>query len=322
MTFTFTHVPRRGFKVFAALIGASGTGKTLSALRLARGIAQVAGGEVVALDSEGGRMIAAMQNRELVDGKSWFRYGEFGPPYTPARYVEAIETAAAQGAAVVLIDSMSHEHDGEGGSLDRHLAYTGGSEKKNFIGWARIRQEQRVLHRLLEKPPVHVIATFKAKEKLSVRRGEEPVSLGWMPIGDREYVYAMTIRLILRPDAPGAPSDPRSMISVQGRVSEADIQKCPAGLEPLMDGDPLCERDGELIARWAALGNTSDLEAATAARWSTVVRRYAADHNLAPRDAAARIISEAGLPGPPSTWPPDGASDLWDRAERLLGKET
>lgn len=318
-SFSFAPVRRRGFKVFVALVGASGTGKTLSALRLARGIAAVAGGKVMALDTEGGRMVAALQDREMVDGKSWFHYHEFQPPYTPERYAAAIHAAHQQGASVVVIDSMSHEHDGEGGTLDRHAAYSGGQKSKNFIAWARIREEQRALHRLLEKPPVHIVAAFKAKEKLAIQKGEDPAPLGWMPIGDPGYVYAMTARVILRPDAPGIPSDPRELTALRGRVSEADIQKCPSGLGGLWDGDELDERDGELIARWASLGNTGDDAPppgpSDAERWSAAVRRHALAHKLTPRDAAEALIRAAGLPGPPSRWPAEQVDTLWDAVD-------
>ncbi len=332
MSFTFQHVRRRGFKVFVAMVGASGTGKTLSALRLARGMAKVAGGEVMALDTEGGRMVSALQDRDLVDGRSWFRYAEFPPPYTPARYAEAIVAAADQGAAVVVIDSLSHEHDGEGGTLDRHASYSGGSKRKNWIAWASIREEQRVLHRVLEKPPCHVIATFKAKEKLAVVANEDPSPLGWMPIGCSDYVWSMTARVLLKPDAPGTPSDVRGLLSARGRVAEADIQKCPAGLERLFDGDVLTEADGELVARWANLETTAPVKAtpapqddADALAWRTAVRRYIAvqpDQGTEKASAlVGRLITEAGLPGPPSTWPSAEKAELWDRVERLLDKK-
>ena len=48
-------------------------------------------------------------------------YLEFKPPFSSRRYLEALQAAAdrAEGGVVVL-DSTSHEHEGEGGYLELH----------------------------------------------------------------------------------------------------------------------------------------------------------------------------------------------------------
>ena len=38
------------------------------------------------------------------------------PPYSPERYIEAIKTCEKAGIELVIIDSITHEWDGEGGA--------------------------------------------------------------------------------------------------------------------------------------------------------------------------------------------------------------
>ena len=46
----------------------------------------------------------------------------FEPPYSSARYTEAIMAAEGSGAAVIVLDSGSDEWEGPGGVLDLHEA--------------------------------------------------------------------------------------------------------------------------------------------------------------------------------------------------------
>ena len=47
-----------------------------------------------------------------------FEHVDFGPPFTPDRYLESIRALAKRGFRAVVVDSMSHEWEGEGGVLE------------------------------------------------------------------------------------------------------------------------------------------------------------------------------------------------------------
>lgn len=95
--------------LFVALVGAPNSGKTYSAIRLARGIA--GDGKIAVLDTEGGR---TLHLKEKFD----FDVMVMPPPHRPSRYLEAAEAAQAAGYGCLVIDSFSMEWRGVGGVLD------------------------------------------------------------------------------------------------------------------------------------------------------------------------------------------------------------
>src|SRR5881227_280705 len=52
------------------------------------------------------------------DGRACSLGGELTPPYTPRRYLEAIEEFLAYGVDILVVDSFSHCWEGPGGVLE------------------------------------------------------------------------------------------------------------------------------------------------------------------------------------------------------------
>lgn len=96
--------------VFVALVGGTNSGKTYSALRLARGIAGPSG-KIAVIDTEGGRTLHL--KKEFA-----FDVTVLEPPHRPERYLEAAKAAQEAGYAALLIDSFTMEWRGIGGVLD------------------------------------------------------------------------------------------------------------------------------------------------------------------------------------------------------------
>lgn len=126
---SFAVVPARKGKnsILLGLAGPAKSGKTLSALRVAKGL----GGKIVLIDTENKR---ALHYADKFD----FHHIDFQPPYTPVRYIEAINAAIAAKANVVIVDSASHEWEGEGGILEMQLK----EHEKN--GWLRRDEDQQL----------------------------------------------------------------------------------------------------------------------------------------------------------------------------------
>src|SRR5689334_8290331 len=102
--FSFRPAVREGVGLLIGLAGSSGSGKTYTALRLASGMA---GDKPFAvIDTEAGRA------KHYAD-QFTFHHGDLTPPFSPARYSEAIKAADEAGYPVIVVDSCSHEHAGE-----------------------------------------------------------------------------------------------------------------------------------------------------------------------------------------------------------------
>lgn len=90
MAFNFTKAKREKSKARICLTGASGGGKTLSALYLAYGMTED-WGKIAVIDSERGRALMYANRSDLGTGE--FLHCDLEPPYTVDRYVEAMREA-------------------------------------------------------------------------------------------------------------------------------------------------------------------------------------------------------------------------------------
>ena len=245
MTRTFDDRPavREKTPLLVGLVGPSGSGKTFSALRLAAGIQRVAGGETYFIDTEARRGLHYAE-------KFTFRHLAFGAPFSPLDYLEAITHCVKKGATTIVIDSMSHEHEGPGGVLEMHQAEherLGGREGTKLLAWGKPTAARRRLITAILQRPCNFIFCFRAKEKLKIEKGKDPEKLGFMPIGGDEFVYEMTLKCLLLPGANGIPSWRSDFFGEKAMI------KLPEQFRQTFAADPqLTEDIGESLARWSA----------------------------------------------------------------------
>lgn len=258
MARTFEDKPatRERTPLLVGLIGPSGTGKTYSALRLATGIQRVSGGDIFVIDTEARRSLHYAKEFK-------FRHVAFGAPFAPLDYLAAIEHCVKKGAGTIIVDSMSHEHEGPGGLLEMHEAETarmsGGDWKKadrvKMLAWQKPKAQRRRLINSMLQLPCNFILCFRAKQKLKLVKGEEPTQLGYMPIAGEEFVYEMVLKCLFLPGADGVP------VLRSEFEGERSMIKVPSQFRGMFDpGRPrqLCEDDGESLAKWAAGEETQD----------------------------------------------------------------
>lgn len=237
--FTFKPATRESAKLLIGLDGPSGTGKTLSALKLATGI----GGPIAFIDTEQGR---ALQYAGDFD----FLHGVLSPPFSPERYREAVEAAIKAKPNVVIVDSMSHVWEGPGGILETVDGIKGERGGNDFSAWAKPKQAHQKLVNLLLQVPAHVIICFRAKEKRGLvpdarRAGKmEVVNLGWHPICEQSMVYELTVNVLLSADKKGVPI-----------VDGFDFGKLPYNMAELLPpGEQISEATGRRFADWCRSG--------------------------------------------------------------------
>ncbi len=228
-------------------VGPSASGKTYSALRLATGIQRVSGGDIYFIDTEARRALHYAE-------KFKFRHIAFGAPFSPLDYLSAIEHCAKKGAGVIVVDSMSHEHEGPGGVLEMHekeldrLAGDdyGKRKKMTFLAWGKPKQQRRRLINSILQMSTHFIFCFRAKPKLKMIKGEDPQELGFMPIAGEEFVYEMVMKWLLLPGANGVPT----LTSEFG--GEQMMIKIPEQFRPMFaEPRQLSEDIGQTLAQWA-----------------------------------------------------------------------
>lgn len=132
--------------------GASGSGKTTAALTVA---AQL-GKRIAFIDTEAG-------SASLYADRFDFDVLELSPPYSPERFIEAIEAAEGSGYDVVVIDSITHEWSGPGGCLDIKTKLG-----DRFQDWAKVTPRHDRFIQSMMRSKCHVIATVRAKQGYSM----------------------------------------------------------------------------------------------------------------------------------------------------------
>ena len=155
----FRVATRSGVKPLIDLYGESGTGKTYSALLLARGMAGD-GGRIAVIDTESGR---ASLYADMIPGG--YEVLDLEAPFSPGRYVEAIEQAEAGGYDVLVIDSISHEWEGLGGVLDLAGDNEARSGKPGLHNWKTPKMEHAKLLLKLLQSKLPIICCLRAKCK-------------------------------------------------------------------------------------------------------------------------------------------------------------
>lgn len=244
----FTAVPavRESVPLLVGLTGPSGGGKTFSALRLATGIQTVTGGDIYAIDTEARRMLHYADRFK-------FRHIQFDAPFGSLDYLAAIRHCAAQGAKIIIVDSMSHEHEGPGGLLDyqaHEFERLGGRDAVKMLAWQKPKAARQQLLNGILQIPANFIFCFRAKEKIKMAGGKV-IPQGFMPIAGEEFVFEMTLNALLLPGAEGVPTwQPE-------HVGEKLMSKLPEQFRSLA-ANPRAfdEKMGADLATWARGGVT------------------------------------------------------------------
>lgn len=175
MSITFTKATKAQLKARIALDGATGAGKTWTALESAT----VLGERIVMIDTERG-------SGALYSDHFDFDYYRFDPPYNPATLVDVLKAAEAEGYDVVIIDSLSHFWEGEGGTLDIVDAAAQRSQGNSFAGWKVGTPALRNLIDTILGIDAHVIVTMRSKMEYVLETNDKgkqvPRKVGMAPV--------------------------------------------------------------------------------------------------------------------------------------------
>lgn len=175
---------RSDVKLRLGISGASGFGKTYSALLLAYGMTED-WSKIAIVDTENG-------SANLYDHLGQYNILTLLAPYSPERYIEAIQICEKENMEVVILDSISHEWQGEGGCLQIHEKLGG-----RFQDWAKVTPRHQGFIDAILKSKCHVITTVRSKIDYSMDIGSngktKVVKHGLKPITREGLDYEMTL---------------------------------------------------------------------------------------------------------------------------------
>jgi hypothetical protein len=266
MTFQFKPAVRQNVSLLIGLAGSSGSGKTYSALSIAQGLAGP-DGKIAGIDTEAGRMLHYADRFK-------FDHGDLKPPFSPDRYVEAIAAADDAGYDVIVIDSLSHEWESEGGLHDMHesildeqverarKSHSGNwefdeaktRERLSVGAWKAPKMAHKKFVSRLLQCRAHLVMCLRADEKMRIEQVKDdrgrsktviiqakdlPPEERWSPICERRFPYELGLSIILTPQRPGFPVP----IKLQQQHQAAVPLDRPLGVET-----------GRALAEWARGG--------------------------------------------------------------------
>ena len=179
---------RRQLKARVAFDGPSGSGKTWTSLEWATVLAD--GGRILVIDTEHG-------SASLYSDVFTFEVITWAPPYDPGELADTIRDAGGDGYAVIVVDSLSHFWEGEGGTLDIVDAAAQKARGNTFAGWKAGTPALRHLVDTILACPMHVLATMRAKTEYVLEvdsKGKQaPKKVGMAPVMRAGIEYEFTL---------------------------------------------------------------------------------------------------------------------------------
>lgn len=216
---------RDKIKLRIGLSGASGFGKTYSALLLAYGLTK-SWNKIAVIDTEN-------KSANLYSHLGNFQVVNLDAPYSPSRYIEAIKLCESnKGIEVIILDSISHEWNGSGGCLDIHSKLGG-----RFQDWAKVTKLHQAFVNSILQSSCHIITTTRRKTHYSLDtkpNGKTKVTkLGTKEITREGWEYELTVNFELI-----------------NQEHKAIISKDRTGLFPTRNEFVITKEVGEKLAQW------------------------------------------------------------------------
>lgn len=140
---------RQQAKIKLAVQGPAGSGKTYSSILIAKGLVNGLS-KVCVIDTENG-------SADLYAHLGDFKVITLSKPFTPERYIQAIDLAENAGMECIIIDSISHCWEY---LVDFHASLTGNS----FTNWSKITPRLNNLVTKIQTSGSHILATLRVKQ--------------------------------------------------------------------------------------------------------------------------------------------------------------
>jgi energy-coupling factor transporter ATP-binding protein EcfA2 len=193
MQFQAKKATKTQLKARLAIDGPSGSGKTYTALVAATALAGESG-RIVVIDTERGsaKLYADKFNFDVVELPVDHR------GFSPVVYVEAIKAMEEAGYDVIVIDSLSHAWEGEGGALEQVDQAAAKIKGNSYAAWRSVTPMHNRLVDSQLQSQAHIVATMRSKmDYIQEEKGGSKTirKVGMAPIqrAGMEYEYTMVI---------------------------------------------------------------------------------------------------------------------------------
>ncbi len=192
MQFEFVPAQRKKSKARIAISGASGAGKTYTALELATGFAGDTG-LIAVIDSQHGQS-------NLYANKYDFRVLEIDT-HSPLTYAAAIRAADEQGFDVIVVDSISLAWSGKDGALAQVDKFSKKYNGNSYFAWGDVTPMQQEMIQAMLSAKAHVIVTLRSKMKHEIMEDDKgknvPVRIGMGNIQRDDFEYELDVELYM-----------------------------------------------------------------------------------------------------------------------------
>lgn len=181
-------------KAVIGIAGQSGDGKTLTALYIARGMVSKPS-EIGFLDAENKRGSLYADALE-----SPFMIGDLYPPFSPSRFAMAIKQFQDTGIKVLIVDSISHSYEGEGGLEDIANAPKADGSARKVADWVTAKREWKKLMNVILQSNMDIIFCIRARDKVKVEvvnGKQEFVPQGLQPVCEKNFMFEMTASVMM-----------------------------------------------------------------------------------------------------------------------------
>lgn len=183
-----TIAQRQQVRLRLGMSGASGFGKTYSALILAHGMTGD-WSKIAVIDTEN-------NSASLYANLGKYNVLSLTAPFSPERYIEAIKMCEDAGMEVIIVDSITHEWEGKGGCLEIVESLGG-----KYQDWAKVTPRHQAFVQAILQSKCHVITTVRRKQDYDMVKGDNG-RLSVTKVGTKEvtrdgFEYELTINFEL-----------------------------------------------------------------------------------------------------------------------------
>lgn len=213
----------------------SGGGKTMSALRMAKGLV----GEwekIAVIDTENG-------SASLYSHLGGFNVLDLQPPFSPNRYIEAIDACLKAGMECIIIDSSSHEWSGPGGCLEMNDTLAAAKYRGNtWSAWNETTPKHDAFVQKVLQSRCHFITCTRSKTETVMGEDKKVKKVGMKDIQRDGWEFELTVSLNIDRDTHMA-------------IASKDRTNLFEGKTPFV----ITEDTGRAIAEWCENGEDVEM---------------------------------------------------------------